>query len=193
MSYLFRIKVEGKYLLVRGARLPQFQPVGGVFKRYTTSNGFFSRIEGLDDDTIPLDQTSKDDLRIRIKGRHLVTFLDWFNSRKEREISCWREFYQELIEPGYLSQDSFPFINYQYVKRHEYPLRYSDPAQSLELLIAEIYELIPTTEQEAFLKRMSTIENSNFIWVDEDRIRRRGAIPKKDLTLNISEHSRLIL
>ena len=34
ISYLFRIKVKGKYLLVRGDRIKnQFQPVGGVYKR----------------------------------------------------------------------------------------------------------------------------------------------------------------
>ena len=32
ISYLFQIKVDGKYLLVKGNRIDQYQPVGGVFK-----------------------------------------------------------------------------------------------------------------------------------------------------------------
>nr|WP_241158244.1 hypothetical protein [Adlercreutzia sp. ZJ138] len=32
-AYLFRIKVGGKYLLIRGNRIKdQYQPVGGVYK-----------------------------------------------------------------------------------------------------------------------------------------------------------------
>jgi hypothetical protein len=193
ISYLFRIKVDGKYLLVRSARFPQFQPVGGVFKRYPTSTSFFQRINALDDDLLPIDQKSKDDLRIRVKGKYVIEFLKWFNSGKEREISGWREFCEELIRPDYLPQDLFPFIHYQYIRRYEHPLRYSDYAQSREIFIAEIYELVPTDEQEKFLREMSKTESDNFVWVDEDRIRRRGAIPKQDYMLRISEHSQWIL
>ena len=71
-----------------------------------------------------------------------------------------------------------------------WPLTY---AQSHEILIAEIFELVPTDEQEKFLSEMSKTESDNFVWVDEDRIRRRGAIPKQDYMLSISEHSQWIL
>ncbi|NUN07532.1 MAG: hypothetical protein HUU57_17460, partial [Bdellovibrio sp.] len=62
-----------------------------------------------------------------------------------------------------------------------------------EILIAEIYGLVSTDEQAKFLKKMSKRENDNFIWVDENRIRRRGAVPRQDYMLSISEHSQWIL
>jgi hypothetical protein len=194
LSYLFRIKIDNQYLLVRGSRFRnQFQPVGGVFKKLPNSLAFFNSIEALDDDLIPIDKTSKDDLRIRIKGRYLIKFLNWFNSGQDREVCPWREFYEELIEPEFLPRNVFPHIFYRYIKRYGAPLRYSEPAQSLELLIAEIYEVVLTSEQEESLKRMLTKQSDEYIWVDEDRIRRRGVVPKSNLDINISTHSAWIL
>lgn len=194
LSYLFRIKVDGQYLLVRGSRFRnQFQPVGGVFKRLPNSSTFFNSIEALDDDLIPIDRTSKDDLRLRIKGRYLIKFLNWFNSEQDREVCPWREFYEELIEPGFLPGNVFPYIFYRRIKKCETPLRYSEHAQSLELLIAEIYEVVLTPEQEESLKQMLTRQSDEYIWADEDRIRRRGAVPRNNLDINISAHSAWIL
>jgi hypothetical protein len=194
VSYLFRIKIDGQYLLLRGNRFRnQFQPVGGVFKRLPNSSAFFNSIEALDDDLIPSDKTSKDDLRIRIKGKYLIKFLSWFNSGNDRELCPWREFYEELVEPGFLPGSVFPYIYYRHIRRYEAPLRYSEIAQSLELIIAEIYEVILTPEQEESLKQMLNKQNDAYIWVDEDRIRRRGAIQKNKLDINISTHSVWIL
>ena len=35
-AYLFRIKYNGKYLLVKGNRIDQYQPIGGVYKYYAS-------------------------------------------------------------------------------------------------------------------------------------------------------------
>ena len=189
VSYLYRIKVDDKYLLVRGDRFSQFQPVGGVFKTLSDSVEFFNKMEASDDDLVPIDKTSKDDLRIRIKGRHLLKFMRWYELGTGRETSRWREFYEELIAPGYLHHEDFPYISY----RHQTPIRYSDPAQSLKMLIAEIYELIPTPRQKEKLTEISKIENVNYVWLDESRIKRMGVIPKENLTVNVSQHASWIL
>lgn len=187
ISYLFRIKCNDNYLLVRGGRNTwQFQPVGGVYKRLPSSNSFFKKAEILDDDLIPIDKTSKDDLRIRVKGKHLLSFLKWYDSSIERETSPWREFFEELVEPGYLDSKVFPCIFYEHLRRYEHPLRFSDWSQSPEILIAEIYELVASPEQEALLIQMYETENENYLWADEERIRRRGAMPRKGNEIVIS-------
>ncbi|WOD40544.1 hypothetical protein [Nodosilinea sp. E11] len=193
ISYLFRIKVEGKYLLIRGKRFPQFQPVGGVFKRYDSSISFFQEIHALDDDLIPIDADSKRDLRIRLKGRYLLKFMKWFDSRKNREICGWREFYEELVKPRIFPEELFPFVKYQFIKRHINPIRYSDFSQSYEILVAEIYEVILDREQESFLQDTIRTGISDCIWVTEEEVLRRGAMPGHDYTLAISEHSRWII
>ncbi len=193
ISYLFRIKIEQKYFLVKSKRFPQFQPVGGVFKRYPSSNILFQKINALDDNLVPIDQFSMNDLRIRIQGKYIVEFIRWLNSCKGREFSGWREFYEELIESEICPQKIFPFINYQYLRRYEHPLRYSEYAQSHEILIAEIYELIPTPEQESYFRELVAVRDERFIWADSEQIRRRGAIPGQNFDASISEHSQWIL
>ena len=194
VSYLFRIKVNGKYFLIKGKRFDQFQPVGGVFKRYPSSEVFFKSINALDDNLIPIDEKSDGDLRIRIKGSGLISFLKWFNSMDGREISGWREFYEELISTNIFPESIFPYISYQYVRRYSHPIRYSSYAQSKEILIAEIYELLPTPQQEKFLYEMVNSKSHEYIWADSARITRRGTVPGQQYqSVNISEHSSWIL
>lgn len=194
-SYLFCIKVDDEYLLIRSERFNQYQPVGGVYKRFDSSTTFFKDIEVLDDNLVPIDEVSKHDLRIRVKGRHLIPFLNWFHSGKDRELSPWREFYEELVKPGYVPQDSFPYIFYRHVKHHQEKLRYSDYAQSQELLIADIFVIVPNHKQTEFLEKMhnSTDSSEKLIWAKEDKIRRRGTIPGENSKIEISLHSSWIL
>jgi hypothetical protein len=59
----------------------------------------------------------KDDIAVFIPAKNAIKFLDWFNSRKEREISHWREFYEELVDgkAKLLDPKIFPYVNYNYV------------------------------------------------------------------------------
>lgn len=193
LSYLLRIKVDDRYLLVRNARFPYYQPVGGVFKRHPSSDRFLRKIRALNDDFRPPDQARDDDLRIRIPGKHLMKFMQWFTAEKERETSGWREFYEELVQPGYLPHNLFPYIHYQHIRRHEHPVRYSPYAQSPELLVADVYELIPTNEQEEFLRQRSREQHQHYIWVTEDKIRTCGVVPREERRPGISLHSQWIL
>ena len=82
-AYLFRIKYNGKYLLVKNARsINKYQPVGGAYKCYQneklvlTNNDF----NVLDDDFIPIDETSKDDYRMRVPAKNLKRFVKSFDT-----------------------------------------------------------------------------------------------------------------
>ncbi len=118
ISGLFRIKVDGEYLLVKGKRINQYQPVGGVFKRYKASQYLFEKLGILDDNKMPIDSKSKDDLRIRVRINSLDQFLGWYKTGKNRETSPWREFYEELVTEGLLAKDLFPYIDYEHIRTH---------------------------------------------------------------------------
>ncbi|WP_442945900.1 hypothetical protein [Nonomuraea sp. LPB2021202275-12-8] len=192
-AYLFRIKIRGNYLLIKGRRFPQYQPVGGVYKSSSSAREFLNRIEATDDDLISLDDVSEHDLRIRIPMRRLIDFVRWFESGVSRETSPWREFYEELVKPGIISSQNFPFIYHDFVTRTYHPLRHSDHAQSLEILISDIYVLLLTESQELEIEKLIGNESSDIIWVSEETIRRRGAIPGKDQSLVIAETARWIV
>jgi hypothetical protein len=118
-SYLYRIKVDAAYLLVRGRRIThQFQPVGGVYKRYPDSTGTLEKLGVKDDTRIPIDDSSREDLRVRVPGKKLLEFMRWYQSREGREVDTWREFQEELLAPGILASDTFPHL---YVKHVNVP------------------------------------------------------------------------
>lgn len=187
VSYLFRIKVDEMYLLVRGKRWPQYQPVGGVYKVSPGAKAFMNEIGARDDDLVRVDTISRNDLRIRIPGKNLFRFVRWFESGHSRESSPWREFYEELIKTGALPLSDFPFILADFIRRDIRKIRFSEYADSWELLIADIYELIPTQEQLADLTQLKADMYPDLVWVTEDQIRRRGAIPGQDQDRNITD------
>ena len=186
VSYLFRIKVDEVYLLIKGKRFSQYQPVGGVYKFSPGAKAFMDEIGARTDDLVPVDAVSLNDLRIRIPGRNVASFVRWFESERSRETSPWREFYEELVKPGSISFTDFPFILADFIRRDIRRMRFSKMASSWELLIADIFELIPTTEQLAALRKLKADGYPDLVWATEDQIRRRGAIPGQNQEILIS-------
>lgn len=187
VSYLFRIKVDGSYLLIKGHRWDHYQPVGGVYKTSPGAKASLNKMNALDDNLVPIDEVSEHDLRIRIPARQIIPFVRWFESEHSRETSPWREFHEELIGSGILSGDDFPFIFHDFIRREIRPIRYSHWADSMEILIADIYELLPTPDQFKALKGLKKSGNPQIVYASEDQIRHLGITPGKNLDLRISE------
>lgn len=190
-AYIFKIEIDGKYLLVKGRNIDQFQPVGGVYKRLPDSSKFFQDLEILDDRQIPICDTTRHDLRIRVKGSRLHKFLQWFDENQDREISHWREFCEELIGTNILDRNVFPHINYKFLHRNPLYIHHSTFYGCPEILIHEVYELLPTHEQITALKALMQMEQptSKFRWVTEDTIRRLGYLPDNTKPFSIAEHT----
>lgn len=189
VAYLFKIYVDGKYLLVKGRNIDQFQPVGGVYKRLPESSKLFNQIGILDDKEIPICDTSRNDLRIRVKGKYLHKFISWFESKQDREISHWREFCEELVQPGHLSTGNFPHINYRYLHQNPFYLRWSPYYKCPEILIHEVYELIPNEKQLQELRQLTTSPSTDYQWVDEDTIERLGRRGNGAKPFAVAEHA----
>ncbi|MBT1620001.1 hypothetical protein KK090_12115 [Curtobacterium flaccumfaciens pv. poinsettiae] len=176
VAYLYRIKVDNKYLLVKGKRFDQYQPVGGVYKTHSSFSSKRQKFGILDDNLLTPDTVSEADLRVRLRGRWLYGFVSWFRTGMNRETDCWREFYEELVVTGLLSRSNFGYIKYDKVRTRYSPLRYSDWAQSKELLIHDIVELIPTGDQLAELRSLLNSADARILWADEAQIRQFGAV-----------------
>jgi hypothetical protein len=193
-SYLFRILIDGKYLLIRGSRyMHQFQPVGGVHKVSPQGSSTLSAMGVTDDDLIPVDPARYGDIRVRVPGRKIAKFFRWFDSRQGREDSPWREFQEELVAAGIVSRENFPYIMHNYLRREVDPVRYSEYADSLEILVADIYELVPTQDQENELRRLAASNHPNLVWVTAQQIRRRGATSGQPQSIDIAAHARRVL
>lgn len=201
ISYLFRIRIPGTndYLLVPNRRIEnQLQPVGGVYKRYGDNKLFEkwgyipdNRRNGLD-----VDEESYGDLRFRVKGKNCIKVIKWFEEGKEREVSAEREFREELICTNILPENLFNQIQYRLIKRHSKYLKWSEHHKCFEILIYDIYELIPNVTQVDFLKKLNN-KNHNlkkgFTIVGCDDIEQLRLMKNGKQIARIGEHSKLII
>jgi SMODS-associated NUDIX domain len=174
ISYLFRIRIDGRYLLVKGRRINQYQPVGGVYKHDSEAlRDEFTKWDVREDKVMPIDIHSRDDLRVRVLGKNLINFLNWFVSEKDRETTQNREFQEELVEPGFLSK-AFSKIDPRYLYTVWRPLTYSPHTQATELMVYQVYELKLTTTQEHELRHLHLPDSGELRWVTEEQIKRLG-------------------
>jgi hypothetical protein len=200
ISYLFRIKIPNtnSYLLVLNRRIDnQLQPVGGVYKRYGDDKLFEkwdynpdNRRNGLD-----VDEESSDDLRFKVKGKHVIDVIKWFEEGKEREISADREFCEELLKPEILDKDVFRHIKYKHIKRISKNLKWSEHFSCHEILIYDILELLPTEEQKEYLKKLDkNIDlTKGYAIVDFDDIEQLRLVRNGKQIARIGEHTKLTI
>lgn len=150
VAYLFRIEVNGEYMLIKRHKKDRvgYQPIGGAFKYFKEENReLFDKLGIEPCNHVPRDEDTEHDLRVIIRKRkHLMEFLKWFEGRKNREMDPWREFYEELIEPGFLPAEAFRHIKYAYIGKHEEGILPSPVFPTDEYRYAEIYELRPETD-----------------------------------------------
>jgi hypothetical protein len=175
IAYLFRIKIDGRYLLVKNNRRAYYQPVGGAFKTLPNSKGIFEKLQIESDRLIETEKgVAKGDLRVYTKGINIIEFLDWFDSKKDRETSPWREFYEELVATKILPSKKFRYIDYEYKATVQSPIITLDSGDK-GMFIHEVYDLVPNNEQEQILRDLIEENNSDkFIWVNKELINRLG-------------------
>ena len=138
-AYLFRIRYNNKYLLIRGNRIDQYQPIGGVYKYYDSFNGLKENLELKDESESHFYENG--DLRLVTTGKHLVKFLYWFYTKKNREITVIRELIEELEPSGISIENLIKQSQVEYLKTVKEPITFSTHFQIDELKIFEIFEV----------------------------------------------------
>ncbi len=179
MSYLYRIKIDDKFLLVKNSNWNHYQFVGGKYKRNIYTQLLLKNMEAKDDLKLQTTGLMKDDLAVFIPAKNAIKFIDWFNTKNDREISHWREFYEELIEgkANILSQKKFPYVNYNFMGSVTTPLKKSPHCgwDCWEILQYDILDLLPTQEQLQELENLIKTGDSDYIkWADEELINNLG-------------------
>lgn len=176
ISYLYRIKINDKYLLVKNAHDGHWQPVGGVYK---TLPGSEKKLEALRIQADRLFESEKGikkgDLRVHLKGKNVIPFLRWFDSGEDRELSPWREFCEELIKTTkILNADNFRYINYKYKGRVTTPIIKLDTG-GRGYFQYDIFDLVPNDEQTKELELLyKSGDGEHYRWFTADQIRTLG-------------------
>lgn len=168
ISYLFRIKVKGKYLLVKNRSGNYYQLVGGAYKTLPSSGPVFRKYEVKPDRRYETGNgIAKSDLRFMVPGKHVINMIDWFYSKKDREICQWREFCEELLTTNLLDKHKFRYIDFSYSKTLQTPLKKAKGFDYQEILIYELFDLIPNSEQEAYLEQLCDQgDTADIKWAD---------------------------
>lgn len=200
MSYLYRIRVEDKYLLVKNNNYGHFQLVGGKYKILDdTRSKLKTDFNAVDDPKLPNSGVMKDDFALFIPAKNAMKFLDWFNKGVDREVSHWREFYEELIVgdgESFLSPENFPYVNYNFRGKVLTPIKRTPGwGDCYEILQYDILDLVPTPEQRQELKSLLNMGDSTKIkWASSNLIDTLGHDPiNKTKDYDIGQHTKWAL
>lgn len=201
ISYLIRIKIPGtsKFLLLRGHRIKdQLQPVGGVYKKLNGFSEFEKWGYKVDCSSkgIKTDDISENDLRFRVKGKHALDVIKWFETRKERETTYEREFNEELIDDHGFDKSVFYKKTFREVQKVMKVFNYSTHHSCYEVLIYDIVEFLPTPEQEIELKKLLTNPRQvgdDLMVVDISEIERLIVIENEEQIGKIGEHTKYLI
>jgi len=175
LAYLYRIKVNNKYLLVKSNHRNYYQPVGGAYKTLPGSEKIFDNCNVRPDRLIETSNgIAKGDLRVYVKGVSVTDFMDWFNSKEDREISPWREFCEELVSKEVLPSRPFRYIDYKYKKTIKTPIIRLDSGD-LGFFMYDIFDLVANDEQKVILEELFKKGDTDYhVWADEYIINRLG-------------------
>jgi hypothetical protein len=174
VAYLFRIEHNGKYMLIKRHKkdFGGYQPVGGAYKYFKEENREnFDKLGIAPCNHVPRDGATENDLRIIIeKQKNLIAFFKWFDSRKNREIDPWREFYEELISTGILLSEPFKHIKYAYVGKHEEGVLRNSDYPIDQYRYADIFELrLESDLQKKAIEQLIGHEEIAFVSPEEIR------------------------
>ena len=176
-AYLIRIRINNKYLLIKSKR-DKYQPVGGVYhiddKAKINDKFDFYR------DSHPGDAN---DIRGNILGRNIKKFIKWFNKKTEREITPEREFREELIASELLPSEIFSELNFSYFDTFYKGVNHDNFYNTLQLLRFDIFDFIPTKEQERYLENLDLKNKkikANLYLATNDEIKRLGVSEVND-------------
>lgn len=201
ISGLYKIQIPNtnRYLLVSNRKIAgQLQPVGGVYKRFGDDSLFNkwgykpdNRKNGLD-----VDEKSDSDLRFMVDGKSVIDVLKWYDSGKERETEPRREFIEELIDTEILNSKTFQNINQKHIRRYSKNLIWSDFFGCYEILIYDIFELLPNEEQKKSLIDLSKQGNDlskGYAIVSCDDIEQLRFLENDKQIARIGQHTKLII
>lgn len=193
ISYLYRIKIDNKFLLVKSERRKnQLQPVGGCYKYYNSAKNLIDKLDIKIDNDLDLNCESND-LRLIIPSKNVKKIISWFITKQDREVTPIREFEEELLDTNILcpTENFYNNINYLFIKRKITKIKFNKSNMHNELRIIDIYEYKADFIQKKQLRKVSHEKKENCKFFTKKEI--LNIIKKNDNSYTIGIHSKFIL
>ena len=196
-GYAFRVMVDGYYLLVMD-KYGKYQSPGGCYKVSKEEKHYLRRKFYACEDTkalMSVEESTKDDYRMRIPVPKLSGFVRRYHRGKGGETykNTSREFKEELLDTGILDKELFKEVEYEYQGQYQAPITRSPYFGVYELLFTDICEIVPTPEQEEYLRQLMTknLDNSDnrYRFVTEEQILHCGLDREKHTQAFIMENA----
>ena len=193
-AYLFRIKVDGKYFLVKSPRTKKYQPVGGAYKFYAEEAAYLrDNIPVENDNRIPVNEITKQDYRLLVKNKDLRKFVRRFN-KTTNITDLSREFIEEIFSAGILNKETYGTLSYKFCGRHMTDVAYGSVFGHYELLFADIIEVQLSDRQEQLFRELSRVKSDKYRFATADEIKALGVkYNTNDMSDNIGNHTFKVL
>lgn len=172
-SYLIRVKIDSKYLMIYSKKNDMYQPIGGVYQFESSVKTMLKEKFDFQPDSSHRD---KNDFRALVSLRKLDRFIKWFDKNENRETTPYREFYEEVIKTGLLDPKMFNNDNLSFskIKTFYQGIQFSPHYSHYELLRFDLYELELNDEQENNVRDVLAKDNANFELVTNHELSRLG-------------------
>ena len=190
IAYLYKIKINNKYLLIKGSKIEQLQPVGGVYKVCSS----FSTIERKLNIIFENERGfyEKEDLRFCTKGKNIGKVLNWFDSRENREVAVYREFYEEIVKNNILPIEVLSSMKIEFLKQIKPRMAYSRHFKKNEILLFDIYEIHLPDEYIDMISKYVKEGNDLIKLVDREDIEKE-CVNIRGKSFKIGTHSQHII
>ncbi|VUX01551.1 SMODS-associated NUDIX domain-containing protein [Streptococcus vestibularis] len=192
LAYIFRIKIDGKYLLVKNSKIAnQYQPIGGVYKKFDSFDKIANDLEVTDEKKTNF--RVPDDLRVYVQSKNTIKFVKWFHTRKNREFNVIREFYEEIIDENILEIQNLKDIEFEFIKTYDSGLHYTEQFDSYEILLHDIFEVRLKSNDAEKLKQYIELSSDNYLILVEQTDILRKAVTIGGVDYKIGEQTINIL
>lgn len=196
-AYLFRIEVDGKYLLIKNKNgINKYQPPGHTYHLSLEEKNYLkNKFHILEDDKLTTKKI-KNDYRLRVKARYLKGFYNRFLQKidKEHSENYFQGFKEKLLDSNILNKEIFAEAKFQMVRRDVQRISYSKFFQCYEMVLADIFEVILNENQIEYIRELIKEESNDYIFCTDKYIKALGVDPEKnDFISEIAEHAEKIL
>lgn len=192
IAYLFRINIDGKYLLVKNEKIAdQYQPVGGVYRKFDSFADIANKLnvtgEKKENFWVP------NDLRVYVQTKNVIKFLEWFQTRRNREVNVVREFIEEIIDKNILEIQSLKDVEFEFIRTYDSGLHYTEQFGSYEILLHDIFEVRLKPNDVEKLKQYIESPSDNYLILAEQADILQKSVTIDGVDYKIGEQTKNIL
>ena len=191
-SYLFNIKLDNQYLLIKSERRNQYQPIGGCYKYFPNAEKFLLSIGAIPEKkSNGIDSLM--DLRLLVPQENIDVFINWFNSQQNRETTYYREFNEELV--SILPQEKHNLFNKIRAEKQvsgSFDIFFDDEKEINSIKPMDIIKLDFTPKQKQVVRDFCS-HNSKLILATEEEIMNGYKTLKDNIRVKIGGHTKNIL